>query len=445
MTLIMTVANASGVYQSSDYQLTDLATGAPISDRAGAKQLQASFNGLDVRLAFTGIATVGVGAARQRTVDWLAEELKALAGDSQLQDICEALANRSIAVAHPHGLRGVLELILTAAAVGEPFRVAVISNVDWRKRPPEAKRKFTIGIHTITRPFQLISGYRGSVPSSQRHCLRALARDTTKSPVQMLDALADINAIASKHSRGYVSEGCLVTSQVADGRVRRSASRNIGQRPGDIPQILGGLDVSKWVKENFRAAPGQEIRVVQTAGVMGGPGDGTPVPPPTGERRLFTISGSSVAAVLRSPTSEQCASINIAQRECVLEARCNEEVTVPFAEVTLSGRVPISKAFPKPLLPWPQLAPTLAIDDAAVPRGWEYSVCYWIEDDAHRVIIPQSSRSIRNLAFFGPEDEMVIVAPTTTMELACREREEPPVATVHARVWWRSRLDGTRG
>ena len=43
MTLILTVANASGVYQSSDYQLIDQRTGKPISDRAGSKQLDASF------------------------------------------------------------------------------------------------------------------------------------------------------------------------------------------------------------------------------------------------------------------------------------------------------------------------------------------------------------------------------------------------------------------
>ena len=445
MTLILTLANTSGVYQSSDYQLTDQRTGAPISDRAGSKQLQASFKGLDVRLAFTGIAAVGAGSARQRTTDWLSAELKALPHDSQLQHICEALVSRSIAVVKSHGLRGVLELILTVAAVGKPFRVAVISNADWRKRPPEAMPQFAISIHTITKPFHLISGYRDSVSTLQRHRLRALARDTSKTPAHVLDALADINTIAAKDSRGYISEGCWVTSQVADGRVRRSASRNIGQHQGNIPSLLGGFDLSEWVRKNFRAAPGKEICIVQSAGATYGPGDGTPLPPPTGARRPFTLSGSSVAALLYSPTGEQCASIDIAQLECVLETRCNEEATVPFAKVALSGRCPTCRTFPKPLLPWPQLRPTLLIDDAAVPRGWEYSVGYWIEDNAHRVIIPQSSRSIRNLAFLGPEDEIVIVAPSTTMEFAWGEREELPPATMHARVWWRSRLDGTHG
>lgn len=443
MTLILTLANASGVYQSSDYQLTNQETGAPISDRAGSKQLQASFKGLDVRLAFTGIATVG--SVRQRTVDWLSAELKALPDDSKLQDICEALANRSAAKARSLGERGLLELILTVATVGEPFSVAVISNVDWRKYPFKAKPKFTIAIHKITKPFHLVSGYRDSVPTLQRHRLSALAKDTSKSPADVLNALADINAIAARHGQGYVSHGCWVTSQVADGRARLSTSQNIGQHPGDIPLLQAGFDLFEWVRKNFRAAPGREICIVNTAAVTCGPGDGTPLPPPTGERRLFTLSGSSVDALLCSPTREPCARLDIAQLESVLEMRCNEEATVPFANMALSGRPEISRAFPKPLLPWPKLRSTLVIDDAAVPRGWEYSVGYWIEDAVHHVIIPKCSRSIRNLAFLGPEDEMVIVAPSTTMEFGWGEHEDPPPATVHARVCWRSRLDGVRG
>lgn len=442
MTLILTIANASGVYQSSDYELTDLVTGAPISDRAGSKQLQASFERFDLRLAFTGIATVGAGPARQRTIDWLSEELKAVPHNCQLQDICEALAVRSLAITNPHGLRGVLDLILTVAAVGEPFRVAVISNVDWRKRPPGAKPHFATRINTITKPFHLISGYRDSVPALQRHRLKGLARDVGKSPKEVLDALAEINAIAAKHSRGYVSEACWVTSQVADGSATRSASLNIGQHPGDIHSLLGNLDIPEFIRKNFRAAPGQEIRLVQSAGVTG---QGTPLPPPTGEPRRFTVSGSSATGLLRSPTGDQCTSVTITQLDCVLKMRCNEEVIVPFAKVALSGTNPIGRDFSRPLFPWPQISAPLMIDNDAVPRGWEYTVGSWIENGAYRIVIPQSSRSIRNLAFLGPEEELIIVAPSETMEYAWGEGERAPSATALARVSWRSRPDGSSG
>lgn len=445
MTLILTVGNVSGVCQSSDYQLTDRATGTPVSDRAGSKQLQAGFRGLDLRLAFTGIAAVGAGSASQRTIDWLSAELKALPADSQLQDICEALARRSEAITKPHGLRGVLELVLTIAAVGEPFRVAVISNVDWPKNPPEAKPQFTIQIHTITKPFHLISGCRDSVPTPQQDRLRALAREIDKSTVDVSKALAEINAIAAKHSGGRVSEDCWVTSQIADGRIRRSAGRNVGQHPGDIHAIFGGLDLFEFIRKNFRAAPGQEIRLVQSAGVTAGAGDGTPLPPPTGEPRQFTLSGPPVTGSLGTPAGDRCASITITQLDCALELRCNEETTVPFAKVVLTGVRPTGRAFPKPLLPWPHLSPALMIDDAAVPRGWEYSVGYWIENETHHLTIPQSSRSIRNLAFLGPGDEIVITAPSTTMEFAWADGEQAPSATASARILWRSRLDGTLG
>jgi hypothetical protein len=125
--------------------------------------------------------------------------------------------------------------------------------------------------------------------------------------------------------------------------------------------------------------------------------------------------------------------------------RCNEEVTVPFATVALSTTDPIGKDFPKPLLPWLHMAAALMIDDAAIPRGWEYSICCWVENGTCRVTIPQSSRSIRNVGFLGPEDELVIVAPSTTMEYAWSKTETMPSETLQARVWWRSRLDGTRG
>jgi hypothetical protein len=330
MTLILIVANASGVYQSSDYQLTNLVTGAPILDRAGSKQLQAGFKNLELHLAFTGIASGGASSAPKRTVDSLSAVLNALPQDSQLQDICEALRTQCTVITRPYGSRGVLELTLTVAAVGEPFRVAVISNVDWRKRPPEAKPQFTIRIHTITKPFHLISGYRESVPARQKLRLRALARDIDRPPEHILNALAHINAFAAKHSRGCVSEGCWVTSQVAHGRVRRSASLNIGQHQGDIHLLQRGFDLSEWVKKNFRAAPGKEIGIVQSAGVRYGPGDATPLPRPTGDPRRFTLSGSSVAAALRSPTGHECASIDISQLECSLELRCNEEATAPL-------------------------------------------------------------------------------------------------------------------
>lgn len=445
MTLILTVANTSGVYQSSDYQLTDMNSGAPLSDRAGSKQLQATFKGTDLQIAFTGVAEVGTGTARQRTVDHLSSALKTLPHDSSLQDICDALSQRITTLTAPLKSRGIVHVVLTAATVGKAFRVAEVSNVDWRRYPPEAKSRFTIRIHLVTKPFHLISGYRDAVPISQQFRLQALARGAVKPAGYILDALADINASAAKNGKGYISEGCWVTSQIGDGRARRTVSRNVGKHLGGIPMVHGGLDLNEFVQGNFRPAPGDEIRLVQSAGVIAGPGDAIPTAAPKGSPRRIAFAGSSVADTLRSPAGPDCASIKISQMNCLLELRCNEEVTIPFARILLDGISPISQDFPRPLLPWPQLKPSLTVEAAEVPRGWEYSIGYWIENNTHHVVVPQSSRSVRNLGFLEPDEEIVIVAPSSTLEFAWRDGEPPPSATVDGRISWRTRPDGTRG
>jgi hypothetical protein len=445
MTLILTAANTSGVYQSSDYQLTDRNTGAPLSDQAGCKQLQAQFKDLELQLAFTGIADVLVGSRPQRTIDWFSEELKALPHNVDLQDICDALVRRSASVTASLGIRGILEIVLIVAQVGAPFRVAVISNVDWSEHPATAKPRFKIKIRTITKPFTYISGYRDAVPAFEEHRLRALATSTNKSTQEIENALAEINAIAAKNSRGYVSEGCWVASLFADGRVRKYTTKNAGGHHGDVHLVQFGQDLTELLRKSFQPSFVKNLRFLAGAGAIGGPGDGTPVPRPTGEPRRFTLFGSHVAATLYSPARRPCATVAISPIAAVIEMRCNEEATVPVARIMLNGVKPIGEAFRKPLLPWVQVATALTIDDAPVPRGCTYTVGYWIEDGAHQVIIPDSHRSIRNVGFLGPTDELVIVVPPAPMEFVWGERDEAPATSIYARVWWRSRLDGTHG
>ena len=59
MTLLLTAMNTAAIHQSSDYRLTDLSTGKPVEDSAGAKQV--SFGGMDfaAQISFTGVASVG--------------------------------------------------------------------------------------------------------------------------------------------------------------------------------------------------------------------------------------------------------------------------------------------------------------------------------------------------------------------------------------------------
>ncbi len=120
MTLILTVANSRGIYQSSDYQLTSPTTGAVASDLAGSKQLEASFEGLNLILAFTGVAIAGPVPAPRRTIDFLSTVLKTQPFDSNLRAICEALSRKSEESMRPYGRRGLLTLVLSVGSAGKP-------------------------------------------------------------------------------------------------------------------------------------------------------------------------------------------------------------------------------------------------------------------------------------------------------------------------------------
>jgi len=441
MTLILTVANSSGVYQSSDYQLTD-SQGNPVTDRAGSKQLQAMFEGMELRLAFTGVAAGGRN--REPTINQLSDELQALLPKRpNLQEICEALRKRSVAITSPSGSSGWLELVLTVAEVGKPLRVAVVSNVDWGTSGPKAKPQFTIAIHRIRKPFHLISGCRPSVSVMQRYRLRALAEDPSRLPKEVMRVLAEINAIAAESSNGYVSEGCWVSSQVVDScGVLRSAGFNEGQHAGMISSLLGGSDVAEFVKENFRTAPGKQLSIVQNAGAIYAPGKSTPIaaPAPPGKPRRITLSGSSLSAILHSPEGRQSSEITISQLSSPFSIRFNEGLAVPFATVTVRGIAPIGSPVARPLLPWPQLRVPIFVDGAPVSKGWPYSIGYWIADKKHNLVITSVHWSIRDVPFLGPNDQISVVAPSMPVQFAWGEEEEPRPAILHARVRWQARV-----
>jgi hypothetical protein len=447
MTLILTIGNPRGIYQSSDYMLIDPATGKEYANRAGSKQLRASFKEFQIDLAFTGIAAARRGVTVAATADVLLEAIRAVGHDSALQDVCDALSKAAQEFVRPLWADGVLTIILAVAAIGKPSRVATISNVaDWSKRPLKAKTQFSIHVRTIRKSLHLISGYRDCVADSERRELEALAKSTELPPAEVMDRLSKINASAAKRSGGSVSEECWVTSQISTDRDVRSSMQNVGQAGGWVGQSFGGVDMNEFMRKNFRAAPGQEIKLVQAAGVMVGPGGGTPVPPPEGLPRQIAFVGSRVTAKLTSPSGEQCAIVDIDPLECTAVARRNERVRVPFARIKLTG-LREGADFTKPLYPWPQLIIPTSLDGVPIPRGWEVSLGYWIEAGNHRVEIPNSSRGIRKIAFLGDDDEFVVVCPVAPaiFSWSTSGGQQETSATLEADLWWRVRLDGTSG
>jgi hypothetical protein len=341
----------------------------------------------------------------------------------------------------PLGPNAVLTLVLGVAAAGRPFRVAVISNAQWGQNPPKANANFAIQIHTANKPLRLISGYRQCVPVRERQRLKAFARSTDRSPKEMLEALAEINAVAAQHSKGYVSEGCWIASQVADAFRRRIdiQMHSVGDQDGSVMQIVGGMEMLDWIKKHFKASLSPNPRLVPLGAVLGG---GEPLPPPEGDPRTFTLSTSIATGVLKSPSDQKCAIIEISQKEAAISIRKNAQVTVPFANVELSG-ISTCADFPLPLFPWPTVNPALLIDGVTVPHGWQYSVGYAIQQGIHKVSMPRTSRGIRNLAFLADDDELIIAVHD--LELTLEPSKDKVCATANADISWRARPDGTRG
>ena len=88
MTLLLTAMNTAAIHQSSDYRLTDLSTGKPVEDSAGAKQV--SFGGMDfaAQISFTGVASVGGVGIR----DLISKVVAPVTRASELQAVVGSLA-----------------------------------------------------------------------------------------------------------------------------------------------------------------------------------------------------------------------------------------------------------------------------------------------------------------------------------------------------------------
>jgi hypothetical protein len=428
MTLILTVANRKGIYQSSDYQITG--NGKFETDKAGTKQIEAGFENMSINLAFTGIAWGG--GQKVRTIDFLSNVLKSLPPTSSLDKICTALADQCEATVPD---KQTLTLILAIATVGKPFKVATISNTNWDTKPPGVKPKFDISIRTINRPYVNVEGYRSSVSGKLHTQLRLLSRVEDKPREEIMEELVEINAVASKGSKGYVSEKCWVTSFIADGRMRRGAGRNI-KGEGAVSGITGGIDTVEWVKKNFMAAPGKELQLVQRASVIAGTNDGIPVPAPEGEPKEFTISGEAVTRIIKSPTGQELCTVTITPVNDAFAARCNEELIGEFADIEV---IPTGSGMHdfESKMPFDILSPVIRFNDIATPRAWEQAINPFVMDGVCYLNFPFTSRGIRNAAFLGENDELVVVVPTEEVSFSFRQPGPVIKKSLIARLFWR--------
>ena len=423
MTLILTVANSKGVHQSSDFRLTDLVTGKLRSDSAGTKQIQATFPNFHLQLAFTGIAMIG----KTRTIDWISDELKSFGPSASVQKICDALAKRSAKSLRQYPGYA-FTMVIAVATADKPFVVAVISNV----RGEVVRGSFAVSKRAITKPFYLVSGLRTCVTEEDRNRLEALARDTERSPEEIIATLKSINSSAAANSHGYVSDQCWATSlSAAAGGNRHWQTSGHGQS-GSIVSIQGGIDI---MAELRKLSGGKLGRVIVETGMVG---RGTPLPAPTGEPRSFTISGGSTSVQLNTPTGTHCASGTIEQLTSRIGARLNETVCIPFANIRFRSAPGLCPDFPLPTGFYPHFFAPFLLNDVSVPRWWQFSIGHWIERGEHHLLIPQVSGAIRNIAFLENKEELMVA--TKEANWTWPKDGGTVSAILYADVSWRSHL-----
>jgi len=262
MTLILTVGNKRGIYQSSDFQLSEAGTGKFISDEPGSKQLDSAhgtYGTLRAKLSLTGVASID----GRKTIDWLADEMKKLEQITNINDICEALVQWGNNTELGSGLL----LVLAVGEVDRPFRVAEIANVDPETWAPQKEFKRTI--RTTDEPFYLVRGSGAdSIFDDEKRKLEALSLDTIKSPKQILNELAEINKDVEPRSNGKVSAGCWVGSLYKDETPGYSSistmAWNAGGKLGCVPQISNQQDMLESVQKQFPQVDFSKI--VQTGG-----------------------------------------------------------------------------------------------------------------------------------------------------------------------------------
>jgi len=428
MTLLLTAMNTAAIHQSSDYRLTDLSTGKPVEDSAGAKQV--SFGGMDfaAQISFTGVASVGGVGIR----DLISKVVAPVTRASELQAVVGSLATAGTDAIKNVALdKRFVTILLAVTQGGKLPRVFLISNAD---RPDAARLQSPLGVlevHEVVAlsPRALICGLTAAVSLADRKLLRQLSR-SSQSSGQIRNVLAEINKRAAGSSKGGISAECMVSSLLADGT---RSSQNIGLVAGIPDAFVGSTNIAEFIKGHFRPAPGKKITLVQTAGRFTGQlGRPAPVPSEVGEPRTVVFSAPSTTTNF-SIDNAPGPSVSLNGLSGTVMVQKNLWATSTLNTVTFQidparrySKLPIS-------IEWVQL-PNLPMVDGAQPHTWNYLLNLKIDESRkHTLSVSQNSMAFRSvncpapLPVLAPNEELVMVAPPEMLVLTASP--EAPMAT----------------
>lgn len=243
MTLLINLIGPNGIYQSSDYRLTDRSTGKTVDDEFGSKQVHFLAKTWSAQVSFTGFAKIG----SRKTRDWILDTFQGSV-ESAAHAAMAKLAERATAelCGIPHKDWS-LTIVATVVEKDHEPRLFVVSCNDRPGKPPleQPLDHFEVTEVLADCPRELFFGYTRAVSGADRRFVKSLnKRRTDEAGIRR--ALARINARSAKRSNEMISAGCLVSSTMMEGF---GAWENVGPAPGLPADIAGSEQMAELIRK----------------------------------------------------------------------------------------------------------------------------------------------------------------------------------------------------
>lgn len=435
MSLVLTLAAPWAIHQSSDYRLTPLtpSQAAGPDDVAGAKQLTVNSVGLVAQVCFTGAAQVGNLRTRERISQIIGQATQPV----DIDRIASEIADRGTEAVKTFPLdRKMLTVVIAVAEHGKTPRIIMISNVDRFDGPRRAQPIDRLEVSSLvpTQPILRSFGWDVALSHDDRKYLIGLLRSNSN-PKEIKEALAAVNRriALDRKSADLISEGCMVSSLFDDGTCN---AINFGEVAGVPDSFMEGINISDFIKKHFKAAPGKQITLVQSASAFRTGKEGYRELLPEGEPRTLHFSTATTRMIgIANTFGGEFDKLTLSGQAGSIAIRKNEPARAILNTVTWEMGETSRDESGFRQFPFLRIT-NLPTVDGAQPRSWDYLFDVAVGREAHSVTIHKMSTSLRSVHFekalpiLGPTEELVMVAPRENLTLTARIEERSITGTI---------------
>jgi hypothetical protein len=434
MTLLLSLLSSRHIFQSSDYRLIGFQNGiaVPEEDVAGAKQLSVHSHGLVAQISFTGVARV----KQLKTRDWLRDILKEVAHPIDIDSLALEISCRGA-----NAIKGLplnLKMLTVAIAVVQTDRkpwLILVSNIDRLDGPRRSLPLDTLEISSLTasQPKLFALGYDVGVNKNDRSYLEHLTRSNPEiQPVMAGLNLVNVRAAKNPKSKGFISEGCLISCLKASGD---TSSRNFGAVKGIPDDFLGKFNMGELLRKGF---PRNDIALVQSASASTAH---TRELLPEGKPRTLEYSNPSMSVTgIGNVSGGEFDKLTIQGLSGSVSLRKNQEVSVVLAKIHFeagpTGPAPRYES-EIPLFAKYSIQNALTLDSVPL-RDLKFHFDIVVNEELHILQIRQSSVGLRSLHYptpfriLGPTEEFAMSAPKNGITLTARSGGPPVTGTLEA-------------